>query len=232
MRDTTAAPAGPGPELENGRDTGTEGGGSDTGRPLSARRERTRERLLDAAFTVFSRHGVPGASIEAICEAAGFTRGAFYSNFSSKEELYLAVIERDVRRRLAHLEQAVAGLGEDAVADDRVTPHALDAILQAVTPEVPDQRSWHLVITEFELLAMRDPEVAAAYLAQKKQIGAELGAVLDRVLGRLGMRFAIDQGDAVQLLEQVYLAEARHELLSGTPSSALPQLAQLMLRPA
>lgn len=206
--------------------------GFDPERPLSARRERTREHLLDAAFSVFSRHGVPGASIEAICEAAGFTRGAFYSNFSSKEELYLAVIERDVRRRLAHLEEAVADLGEDAVSGDRVSAHAIEAILQAVSPEGPDQRAWHLVMMEFELLAMRDPEVAAAYLAQKKQIGAELGVVLDRVLGRLGMRFAIDQGDAVQLLEQVYLAEARHELLSGTPSSAMTQLAQLILRPA
>ncbi|ROR73385.1 TetR/AcrR family transcriptional regulator [Bogoriella caseilytica] len=224
MRDTTAVPAEPG--------TGRPDLGSAAIRPVSARRERTRERLLDAAFTVFSRHGVPGASIEAICEAAGFTRGAFYSNFSTKEELYLAVIERDVRRRLAHLEQAVADLGDDAVSGDRVNPHAVEAILQAVTPEGPDERAWHLVMMEFELLAMRDADVAAAYLAQKEQIGTELAGVLERVLGRLGMRFAIDQDEAVQVLEQVYLAEARHEMLSGTPSSAMPQLAQLILRPA
>lgn len=224
MGDTTAVAA--------GVDSSQPADGGESARPLSARRERTRERLLDAAFTVFSRHGVPGASIEAICEAAGFSRGAFYSNFSTKEELYLAVIERDVRRRLAHLEQAVADLGDDAISGDQVTPHAVEAILQAVTPEGPDERAWHLVMMEFELLAMRDAEVAAAYLAQKEQIGAELGVVLERVLGRLGMRFAIDQDEAVQVLEQVYLAEARHEMLSGTPSSAMTQLAQLILRPA
>lgn len=201
-------------------------------RAISTRRERTRERLLEAAFTVFSRYGVQGASIEAICEAAGFTRGAFYSNFSTKEELYLAVIERDVRRRLDALERTVDDLGEDAVAGDRVTPRAIEAILRGVTPEGPDQRDWHLVITEFELMAMRDPEVAAAHLAQKERIAAELRTVLQRVLGRLGMHFVIDSDVAVELLEQVYLAQARQELLSGEASSAMTELAQLLLRPS
>lgn len=200
-------------------------------RAISTRRERTRERLLEAAFTVFSRHGVQGASIEAICEAAGFTRGAFYSNFSTKEELYLAVIDRDVRRRLDALERTVDDLGVDAVAGDRVTPRAIDAILRGVTPEGPDQRDWHLVITEFELMAMRDAEVAAAHLAQKERIAAELRTVIERVLGRLGMEFAIDPEVAVELLEQVYLAQARQELLSGEASSAMTELAQLLLRP-
>lgn len=52
--------------------------------PETARRSRTRERLLDAAYEVFADTGVHTASVEQISEAAGFTRGAFYSNFSSR----------------------------------------------------------------------------------------------------------------------------------------------------
>src|SRR5688500_19306750 len=59
------------------------------------RRAATRERLLTAARIVLAGEGIQGASVEHICEQAGFTRGAFYSNFSSKDELLLALCERE-----------------------------------------------------------------------------------------------------------------------------------------
>ena len=74
--------------------------------PRSARREATRQRILDAARVVFAEKGVFGASIEDICEQAGFTRGAVYSNFADKDDILRAVIERehqallDAHRRL------------------------------------------------------------------------------------------------------------------------------------
>src|SRR5438105_13617480 len=58
------------------------------------RRELTRSALVEAAADVFARRGYDGASLEEIAEAAGFTRGAIYSNFGSKEDLMLAVVER------------------------------------------------------------------------------------------------------------------------------------------
>ena len=58
------------------------------------RRAQTRERLLDAAAEVFNRLGYHGASLEAVADAAGYTKGAVYSNFASKSELFLALAER------------------------------------------------------------------------------------------------------------------------------------------
>src|SRR6266567_1315782 len=58
------------------------------------RRELTKTALVDAAAEVFARRGFEGASLEEIAETAGFTRGAIYSNFGSKEDLLLAVVER------------------------------------------------------------------------------------------------------------------------------------------
>ena len=57
--------------------------------PATRSRENTRARLLDAAAQVFAEVGLDGASVEAVCDRAGFTRGAFYSNFESKDELFL-----------------------------------------------------------------------------------------------------------------------------------------------
>jgi AcrR family transcriptional regulator len=72
-------------------------------------RDDTREKLYEAAARIFEEQGIGGASIEAIAAAAGFTRGAFYSNFRSKDELIIAMledhVEQSIRRNLDLLAQ-------------------------------------------------------------------------------------------------------------------------------
>src|ERR1700712_2523736 len=67
-------------------------------------RDDTREKLFEAAARVFEEQGIGSASIEVIAAAAGFTRGAFYSNFKSKDELIIAMledhVEQSIRRNL------------------------------------------------------------------------------------------------------------------------------------
>jgi AcrR family transcriptional regulator len=65
-------------------------------------RDETRERLFEAAAQVFAERGIGAASIEAIAAAAGFTRGAVYSNFASKDELIIAMLEDHVERSVRH----------------------------------------------------------------------------------------------------------------------------------
>lgn len=103
--------------------------------PLTARRAQTRERLLTAARTVFAEHGVEGASVEEICEAAGFTRGAFYSNFSSRSDLVLALIRQGISLQLAAAQSAI----ETMKAAGNLDPEELIAItLSALTGFQPD----------------------------------------------------------------------------------------------
>jgi len=66
-------------------------------------RDDTREKLFEAAARVCEDQGIGGASIEAIAAAAGFTRGAFYSNFKSKDELIIAMLEDHVEQSILRI---------------------------------------------------------------------------------------------------------------------------------
>jgi len=183
---------------------------------VSPRRERTRERLLDAAYEKFAEHGINGTSIEAVCEAAGFTRGAFYSNFESKEELFLALADREVRVRIANLEAAARFLPEHPLEDGRLSPDALAPVIAAVMADSHDERRWHLMSAELELLALRDPRVARRHAAQEESFCAELAAILERVLEHAGLRFVVDPAVATRLLVGAYTSLARDAFLTAS----------------
>jgi AcrR family transcriptional regulator len=71
-------------------------------------RDDTKERLFEAAAEVFEERGIGAASIETIAAAAGFTRGAFYSNFNSKDDLIVAMLEDHVERSIAYHRELLA----------------------------------------------------------------------------------------------------------------------------
>jgi AcrR family transcriptional regulator len=77
-------------------------------------RDDTKEKLFEAAAEVFEQHGIGSASIEAIASAAGMTRGAFYSNFESKDDLIIAMLEDHVERSLEHHRELLAKHREPA----------------------------------------------------------------------------------------------------------------------
>jgi AcrR family transcriptional regulator len=87
------------------------------------RRQQTREHLLEAAARVFAERGYHGASLDEVASAAGFTKGAVYSNFQSKEDLFLALLESRYDRDMAALRSVLeASQGEpEAHLSDFVT---------------------------------------------------------------------------------------------------------------
>ncbi len=70
-------------------------------------RERTARQLLGAAERLIAKKGLEAVSIDEVAEAAGYSRGAFYSNFGSKSDLFLELLQRDQQRASARLEAAV-----------------------------------------------------------------------------------------------------------------------------
>src|SRR5947208_16036405 len=85
--------------------------------PRLTRKEKqaqTRECLMNSAAKVFARRGLQQASIDEVAEDAGFTKGAFYANFKSKEELFLAMLDERFAKRIEDIEEVIAGEGTAA----------------------------------------------------------------------------------------------------------------------
>ncbi len=141
-------------------------------------RELTRDRLLDAAAEVFNRHGYHGASLEAVAEAAGYTKGAVYSNFATKGDLFLALHRRYTVSRIAEQSAAMAGLSAAQLAEQGGT---------AIIEQARTQERWDLLQIEFWLAAMRDPELRAAMVRDNEQLWTEMGAKFDRTFEREGL---------------------------------------------
>jgi AcrR family transcriptional regulator len=121
--------------------------------PLTAerRRQQTRDYLLQAAAQVFAERGYHGASLDEVAAAAGFTKGAVYSNFKNKEDLFLALIEAAYTREMAALKEALEG--------SEVPPEArlgdFVGLIRNELSQVPD--NWGALYLEFSLYAMRNP---------------------------------------------------------------------------
>jgi len=191
--------------------------GRDDAPAESARRRRTRARLLDAAFDVFAEQGVRAASVETIAEAAGFTRGAFYSNFSTKEELFFALMEREKTMRLEQLDQGLAQhlapLVESGVTeiDDARVIDIVTKILELQS----DDRRWWLVQSEFQLLALRDATIAGGYLAFQDGFYRDLTEIVIAALASAHRRFTIDPAEAVRVIAELCASGEAHALLAG-----------------
>ncbi|MBX9397307.1 TetR/AcrR family transcriptional regulator; helix-turn-helix transcriptional regulator [Streptomyces sp. TRM72054] len=136
---------------------------------VTRRRVRTRANLLDAAFEVFAAKGFGRVSIEEVCEAAGYSRGAFYSNFASLDELFFALY----RQRADLIAEQVSGaLAQDGPNLD--VPAAVDRVTEVLLLDL----DWLLVKTDFLVHAARDPAVAQSLLEHRARLR---GAIAERL---------------------------------------------------
>jgi AcrR family transcriptional regulator len=111
----------------------------------------TRRRLLDAAEAVFARRGFHGASVDEIAREAGATTGALYSNFVSKEDLFLALFERSAQADVHHY----AEVSTTQATPDEQTRAVADLWMQ-ILRERPD---YFPLVIEFWAYAMREPQL-------------------------------------------------------------------------
>ena len=129
-----------------------------TGLSLQAlKSERTRAELLRAAEMIFARDGFEASRIEDIAAEAGRSRGAFYANFASKTEVFLALRSLATRRRARELRERIEHVKDETAR--------YDAIIRYVVEQICDTQTQLLQI-EFKLFALRHPEMLAE-LAEK-----------------------------------------------------------------
>ena len=119
--------------------------------PLSKQQLRIQEtqtRLLDAAADIFVRDGYEAAQLDEIAAKAGRSKGAVYTHFTSKEDLFLALFEHRTR---SYIEILVTSLGQ---CNSR--KQSMQAFRDFYVNLVND-RTWPILTLEFKLFALRHP---------------------------------------------------------------------------
>ena len=175
--------------------------------PRGRSREATRAKLLDAAAEVFAEVGLGEASVERICERAGFTRGAFYSNFGSKDEMFLELSSAVARERVAAVRARIDEVAIDCDSDVMVIIRALDV--------VGDDRLSTLLMNEINIHAMRDASFAAAYMAQGEQIIGEIVQLIDEITASKGLKLRLPSADAARIIVGVWADISSRAAIAG-----------------
>jgi AcrR family transcriptional regulator len=139
---------------------------------------QTRERLLDAALQVFSRRGYYAASVDEIAAEAGYSKGAVYSNFSNKEELFLALIDR----RFAKDAQEYPGIIN--FMNERLQPEAGSDFKEQVMKD----RTWNMMMVEFFLYAIREGNNRDELAARIEQLRRVMEENLSTLYAKLGKK--------------------------------------------
>ena len=204
--------------------------------PRSARREATRNRILDAAAMAFAEKGVFGATIEDICERAGFTRGAVYSNFTDKDDILRAVIEREQAALLKHLSASFEQLGEEVAAAPDVE-HGVETVVTRILHSLPIDRQVSLIQAELEIHAVRRPDQAETWVAVNAEFRSRLVAAMSEALRRIGREPAVDPDDLLDAVLAIGERSVRRALIDGAEgpdrlsAAVLPSVLLALSRP-
>jgi AcrR family transcriptional regulator len=145
------------------------------------RRAMTRQHLLDAAAIVFARDGFHGSTLDEVAATAGFTKGAVYSNFKSKDDLFVELLDERIDREFAVVADVLeAGSREQAEQFPRVR----DLILGMNTMFRDD--AWNTLYLEFVLYARRNPEAQAKLAATARRSREFVQAIIEQEYAAIG----------------------------------------------
>jgi AcrR family transcriptional regulator len=164
------------------------------GRVAASRAERqaqTREKLVAVAREMFLTDGYTATSLDKVAEAAGFSKGAVYSNFSGKDELCLAVLDGI---HAEQLEGVTAAFSSETDIDGRI-----DAFTQWARKHLGDPGMTALE-AEFGAAARRSPYVAKQLRDRRRQITGEIARLLRTVIDESGLDVAFDPDKAAVAL--------------------------------
>lgn len=153
-------------------------------------RERTRERLLQAARQAIARHGYGGASVDDMAKEAGYSKGAFYSNFDSKEAIFIELLRlhmaREIEEVSAILEAGEGGEAGDAGETGDADPEAVMVAMDGWLDTLNEDADWSLLAMELQLYARRNKTFAKRYYALQHEHRDALGQIIAKLFAKAG----------------------------------------------
>ena len=176
------------------------------------RREETREAVLVAAARVFAQRGLHAASLDAIAEEAGFSRGAVYYNFADKEELFLELLDRRCAERAQNLRWVFADTPSDDVeATSRQAQLAAGQALDAMTGD-PE---WRALYLEFLAQAARDPTFRRRFAKRTNEMRGALDEVVERQTGAVRDALGMEPEQLAVVIDALGTGLMAHHMLHG-----------------
>jgi AcrR family transcriptional regulator len=142
--------------------------------------ERTRDALIVAGARAVADRGLHRASIDEIARDAGFTKGAFYANFASKDALVLAILDR-------HFSTAIEDVDDAVASNEQVADQARDAGLRFADQMASDP-DWGRVFLELVGHASRDDDFRREMLARLQPLRDRIATVYARRAADLGLQ--------------------------------------------
>lgn len=175
------------------------------------KRSNTRNRLLDASAELFAQRGTTQVSIDDICRCSGFTRGAFYSNFRTVEDVFFALYERqsaDLLDRMADaaVEMETATLEEAASALVRVVPADID---------------WYVIRASFAVRARARDDIAAALKVHSDQLRQGIEPFIDATVRAAGRRLTVPLDVAARVVIAANVGAVLQLAIDDEPTQAL-----------
>lgn len=170
---------------------------------LSERRLHTRMRLLKAGEELIASHGILGTSVGDITKKAGFTRGAFYSNFRDMDHFIQTLASEQWERILHALADAFdspARTHTGSHADDAETLARLAELGQRIVEAIPLTRETSLLLTEFSTYLARSENKDTPLRAGADTFARQLAEVIDTRLAAIGRRTTLSTADTVQVI--------------------------------
>lgn len=182
------------------------------------RKENTRAKLVRASLDVFVEKGIDGATVDDLVKAAGFTRGAFYSSFSSKEEVFIALFDEVTAELMAIANSSVESAVADVEADESCSILEADdaQVMLAVFEGIrPFGRQWYLLYSDAIARSLRDEALRAELAEQRERMRNQIGALLTTRLEASGERALLPVEDLAQLLMGIFIDLLVREQLEG-----------------
>ena len=186
--------------------------------PATRSRENTRARLLEAAAQVFAEVGLDGASVEAVCERAGFTRGAFYSNFESKDELFLMLAASVSEVRVNAVRTRVEEL---TAAGDLVEGCDPIDLVQQIMELGGDDRLGVMLLSEIRIGALRDARFGEAYLTQEREMVSSIAQIVDDIVTAGLLRLRLPAETAARMLMIIWEGMTVRGAMAGQDDAQL-----------
>lgn len=183
--------------------------------------ERNRESVLAAARRVFIEKGYSGATLETIAEAAGFSKGVMYSQFESKADLFLTLLERRIQERAAQNERIAAGATGAA--------QGVRKLLEVGSEDWHAEMAWYRLLIEFRVIAARDPAVNARYAAAHSKTLSGMASHSERLWAKDRLRPAVPHRVMAEFI-QALVAGITLERIADPGALPLELVTSMVLR--